>query len=147
MKHVLSAVAVLALAGCGSAIDTATRDTKPDRPPLLSDAITTITVAPTTVPAPPPTVAPVAAPPSDTDTYLTLVRDEYPVLASISDTDLIEPILAVCDSMDAGADPVAVLDVVLASGLDPGMAGFMIGAGVEALCPEWSAVLLNAGTS
>ena len=108
-----------------------------------TEATTTTTKAPrtTTTTKAPRTTTTTEAPTYDhdliTQTFLDLMRDRSPFLASQTDDDLIGAAWATCDLFDAGGDAYDVLSVVLEQ--DPAHQedlAFLSGAGTAAFCPE-----------
>lgn len=76
--------------------------------------------------------------------YLAVVRDRHgDVWAGTSDADLIGYPTAACTALDAGAPVTAVLEVAESSftGQNAAAAGFALGAGIEAFCPEYTDVV------
>lgn len=85
------------------------------------------------------------AEPDNRDLYLQVVRDEYPSLENVDDQALVDFAVAACDAFEAGATAEQVVSTVAGGAMAPSQGGFLLGAGIQAYCPEYSDELLDLG--
>jgi hypothetical protein len=127
------AAVVLILSGCSTTSDNA-------RPDAASPPTVTVSAPATTPPStstPPTHSAPHRQTPGHRDAaYLYVVRQRYPSLRSVSDRVLIGFAENACDAVDRGATFKNLVSISVRNGLSARQAGFIIGAGVAAECPE-----------
>lgn len=107
----------------------------------------TIQVGPESAPTPvestqavPESPLPDTLSPEDTDEiFLSTIRNEYPFLQDIPDSDLIGLAKDACAMFDAGATPQDIFDIIGSGGgqqVQEAMA-YTIGSGVASYCPEY----------
>ena len=118
IASVLSAlILAVSLAACGG-------EATPDKP----QPTVTVTAEPET-----------PEPESQDEVFLGVVRDEYPVLEGLPDSQLVELATSACEVFDAGASARNVVDMIMQSSSNPDVQeamAFTVGAGVGIYCPE-----------
>lgn len=152
MKITLALAAMaLTLTACGG--DTEPTSDAPPPPPVTvtaepSPVTVTETVAPTPTPTPTPKPKPKPAPAPDlseadaASLYGSLLRSEFPVaFRGVSDRMLADLATNMCGAFDAGTTFEDAVMVATGAGYTFEQAGYLIGAGVEAFCPENEGVL------
>jgi len=123
--------AILLLGGCAAAEPAPTTETSTTSSTTTSSSSTTTTEPP-----------PVSLPQSVVDeVYLELLRDESLIFAVSDDQTLLDLGRSYCELIDAaGGDTdaavLAVAQAAIGSDMDPGAAGYAMGAAVTAFCPE-----------
>lgn len=80
------------------------------------------------------------------EVYLKVIRKEYPVLKTVPDQELIDLAVNTCETLEYGSTGEDLMRVAIDSGMDVGMAGFVMGAGVENYCPELYDQLIDNGS-
>lgn len=104
----------------------------------------TVTVTAEATPAPEvetpaPTEPEVEAPSdiSDAD-FANLVRENTNVFDGAPDSMIVDAAKSVCGVWETGGTINDVIEVILASGVNPEDGGFLAGAGTQAYCPEYA---------
>lgn len=149
MKKIIAASLLLTACG-GTTTELVLQDSQltPETTVTVSETTTT-TVAPTTtlepVPETRPTLAPYEEPPMNgyqPDVYLDMVQDDIPLwYYSYSDENLLSLSIAICDSLDAGAqiDRLLVEVMLMVADVDPALndsLGLWMRYVVRYICPE-----------
>lgn len=70
------------------------------------------------------------------EAFLVTIREEFPEFAASPDSEVIALGTAACEALDLGATMSDFADEAIAAGTDPGDLGFILGAAVPTFCPE-----------
>lgn len=100
-------------------------------------------------PSAPVTVTETAEPDSGVsdEMFADLIRTNTDSFDNNSDSDIVEGAKLVCDNWDNGMSLEQMFAIVVDSGIDTYDAGFLVGAGTETYCPEYSDMLEDSTLS
>lgn len=104
-----------------------------------SEPTATVTVTASPEPSETLSEAPSLGTVSDAE-FAKVVRDNTDSFDLSPDADIVGAAQSACDFLDEGATADEVFEVIVDSGVDAFDGGFLVGAGVEVYCPEYSSV-------
>lgn len=155
MRRLLIVVATVAVlsTGCSATVNTAKPVATPSASPSKADTpsatpskatvtkTVTVTQAPvveTPKPKPTPKPSPTVSPEVRAVLYLQLIRKHYPVLTGVNDKTLLTFAHQACSTLASGTSFTTLIGLAIKSNVPAGEAGYMIGSGVAAFCPDQS---------